>query len=419
MNIRLLAGLFLMAICFSSGTVYAGNVDCPTYYTCPDGVQVPYCETLASGDCSCIQSPESQCDSSSDEGDGGVPFTPSSGPSAPPLIIRNSIPPCASYGDLDDDGYVTYADRDLMLLHSVGDGDFTDDQESRADLDGNGQSGDAVDVALIVQFVAGDISTFPVCTSRGIPEDRTSGPSDPIVMPRSPKLMVAHENGGVQCSIDEPCKQGLECIEFPKVGRICAEPNPCSYYECPSGTSCMVAESYPAQVMCQCTGPDCSDDSGSTNTAEYNVQTRTVVVGVNGINVRSREVTISRTIPQNEGSGIVSKPKGVLKSGAFSAEYFGELILEGSGLYMTTSAGKRRVNILPEDVVGIPEMPAMESVEIELREDSGRPAYFVKGTKQAKLFFVIPISMEIETNVDAETGEIISMNKPWWSFIVW
>ena len=329
-------------------------------------------------------------------------------------------PPCASYGDLDDDGYVTYADRDLMLLFSVGDVDFTDEQKSRANLDGNEQSGDAVDVNLIVQFVAGDVSIFPVCTSRGILEDRTSGPSGPIVIPRPPGLDVAHEDGGAQCGVDEPCEQGgLECIMFPKVGLICAEPNPCSYYECPSGTSCMVAESYPAQVMCQCRGSDCSDDSDSTNTVAYDAQTRTVVVGVDGINVRQREVTISRTTSQNEGSGIVSKPKGVLKSGAFSAEYSGDLMFEESGLYMTTSAGKREINIMPEDVVGIPEMPAMGSVEIELREDSGRPAYFVKGANQGRLFFVLPVVIDVEAKVDAETGKLVSVDKPWWSFLAW
>ncbi len=330
----------------------------------------------------------------------------------------DKYPPCASYGDLDDDGYVTYADRDLMLLHSVGDGDFTDEQVSRADLDGNGQSGDAVDVNLIAQFVAGDVSIFPVCTS-GLPGDRTSGPSGPIVIPRSPDPDVAHEDGGVQCSIDEPCEQGLECIRFPKVGLICAEPDPCSYYECPSGTSCMVAESYPAQVMCQCRGPDCSIDSGSTNTVAYDAQTKTVVVGVNGINVRQREVTMSRTTSQNEGLGIVSKPKGVLKSGTVSAEYSGDLMFEESRLYMTTSAGKREINIMPEDVVGIPEMPDMESVEIELREDSGRPAYFVNGANQRRLFFVLPVVIDVEAKVDAETGKLVSVDKPWWSFLAW
>jgi len=333
------------------------------------------------------------------------------------ISIRAS--PCASYGDLDDDGYVTYADRDLMLLYSVGDGNFTDEQKSRADLDGNGQSGDAVDVNLIVQFVAGDINKFPVCTSQGVPGDRTSGPAGPVVIPGSPGLDEVHEADSVICSIDKPCGQGLECIRFPEVGLICAEPNPCSYYKCPSGTSCIVAESYPAQVMCQCTGPDCPDNSGSINTVQYNTQTRTVAFGTDSIDVRQREVTISRTTQQNEGLGIVSKPKGVLESGAVSAEYTGELMFQESKMYMNTSAGKRIVNILPEDAVGISEMPAMNSVGIELREDSGRPAYFVKGTNQERLFFILPVTIDVEAKVDAETGKLVSVKRPWWSFLAW
>jgi len=63
--------------------------------------------------------------------------------------------PCASYGDLDNDGYVTTIDRDMMVSYLVGDITFTAEQLLRSDLDVNGQSGDAVDINLINQYVVG------------------------------------------------------------------------------------------------------------------------------------------------------------------------------------------------------------------------------------------------------------------------
>jgi len=54
----------------------------------------------------------------------------------------------------------------------------------------------------------------------------------------------------IECDSENPCSEGKECISFPDIGNRCAEPNPCSYYRCPEGTECFLAESYPAQVIC-------------------------------------------------------------------------------------------------------------------------------------------------------------------------
>ena len=57
--------------------------------------------------------------------------------------------------------------------------------------------------------------------------------------------------------------------------------------------------------------------------------------------------------------------------------------------------------------------------KIELKERNEKPVYLVKTIKKARLFFLIPISMKIETQVNAQTGDVISVQKPWWSFFVW
>jgi len=54
----------------------------------------------------------------------------------------------------------------------------------------------------------------------------------------------------IGCDINTPCSNGLECIEFPEKGPLCADPDPCSYYECPEGKKCIIQESYPLKVIC-------------------------------------------------------------------------------------------------------------------------------------------------------------------------
>ena len=74
-----------------------------------------------------------------------------------------SLPPCDSYGDLDDDGYITDNDLSLFKQLSIGDLTPTEEQEKRADLNGNGEAGDAGDLVLIKSYVLGEIDTFPIC----------------------------------------------------------------------------------------------------------------------------------------------------------------------------------------------------------------------------------------------------------------
>lgn len=58
---------------------------------------------------------------------------------------------------------------------------------------------------------------------------------------------------------------------------------------------------------------------------------------------------------------------------------------------------------------------------IELKEvgkgDSAKLAYEVKTQKKSKLFGLFGKNMKVEAQVNAETGEVIQTNKPWWAFL--
>ncbi len=111
--------------------------------------------------------------------------------------------------------------------------------------------------------------------------------------------------------------------------------------------------------------------------------------------------------------------KGTLQTPAISIEYEGDLAVFGSKLVMKTSTGQQQINILPKDAVDISNMPQSSVKKVELKEKSQKPVYSVSGMRQARLFFIMPVSMEIDTEVDAGTGSIISVSKPWWSFLAW
>lgn len=58
---------------------------------------------------------------------------------------------------------------------------------------------------------------------------------------------------------------------------------------------------------------------------------------------------------------------------------------------------------------------------IELKEvgegNMTRAAYEIRAEKRARLFGFIPADLPVESQIDAETGEVIRERRPWWSFL--
>lgn len=214
------------------------------------------------------------------------------------------------------------------------------------------------------------------------------------------------------CDAMRSCGEGLECYSFPSIGLRCAQPNPCSYYKCPAGTQCLIAESYPGKLTCSCTGPECPISSDAETVVEYDVLTKTTIyiTKSNGEPV-SNNITIWKATTGN---------RGILETATTSVGYIGELAVENSKLVMETSAGKNPINIMPEAAIAASETPDNKSIKkIELKEESQKPIYFIEGVKRARILFVFPVSLDIKTKISAETGKVISIEKPWWSFLAW
>lgn len=62
-----------------------------------------------------------------------------------------------------------------------------------------------------------------------------------------------------------------------------------------------------------------------------------------------------------------------------------------------------------------------ENCQIELKEvgqgEQTRAAYEVQAQKQVKVLGLFKAKMQVQAQIDAENGEVISSKKPWWAFI--
>ncbi|HLD58925.1 MAG TPA: hypothetical protein VI977_04800 [archaeon] len=75
------------------------------------------------------------------------------------------------------------------------------------------------------------------------------------------------------------------------------------------------------------------------------------------------------------------------------------------------------VSILPENAKQIVEdsLGASQVKKVELDFIEQKPVYKIQSSKQTMLFGFIPIQMQINTQINAQNGEIEKIEKPWWS----
>lgn len=211
----------------------------------------------------------------------------------------------------------------------------------------------------------------------------------------------------IWCDAENPCPEALDmdCFSFPGLGLRCARRgDPCSYYQCPLGTECGLGMTYPAQVICSGT---CEGDECETGVS-YDVVTGEIEF------IKNDKKQLTEITLHTAGS------RGILETATTSVEYSNELTIRESKLFMKTSVGEKQISILPEDVIAMPETPDKESVkDMELKEEAGEPIYSLMWEESAKLLGIFPVTLETETRVSAGAGELISVNKPWWSFLAW
>ncbi len=77
----------------------------------------------------------------------------------------------------------------------------------------------------------------------------------------------------------------------------------------------------------------------------------------------------------------------------------------------------RRIKLLPDQVQErIRERleKRFEDENITLNEDG---SYEYRAHKRARLFFIFPVRLKVQAEIDSETGEIMKVRNPWWGFL--
>ncbi|MBR9679544.1 MAG: hypothetical protein GOU99_00675, partial [Candidatus Altiarchaeota archaeon] len=67
---------------------------------------------------------------------------------------------------------------------------------------------------------------------------------------------------------------------------------------------------------------------------------------------------------------------------------------------------------LPDELVDVLKA---STAELELTEENGTAIYAGSAQKQFRLFAIIPINANVKLKANAETGQVMSMEKPWWT----
>ena len=124
------------------------------------------------------------------------------------------------------------------------------------------------------------------------------------------------------------------------------------------------------------------------------------------INEKNEELIVSK---KEKTKGVVIESKGYI------VETSEKVKIDSNGL----SIAGRQINVLPNSAaqkVETENNAKAEAIELKLIEE--KPVYEINAVKKAKLFWIIPVEISITATVNAQTGEVEKIEKPWWSFLV-
>jgi hypothetical protein len=119
------------------------------------------------------------------------------------------------------------------------------------------------------------------------------------------------------------------------------------------------------------------------------------------IDVEGREIRIE---PSPEGLTLVEG--GVKARGDVELEYENKTLI--------AAKSRKAIRLLPSQVKG---KVAGRLKEIEI-QDKEIPKYIAKVEEKGKLLWFIPVKVKMDYEINAETGKVVKVKKPWWSFLV-
>lgn len=112
---------------------------------------------------------------------------------------------------------------------------------------------------------------------------------------------------------------------------------------------------------------------------------------------------------------------------AFNGSGANEIEIEEQGVRVRTRenlmlssnqmvAGNANVLITPAGIQEKLKLKSMDQARLYVQD--GTPYYGVNGTKQGKLLWVMDVEIPLQTQINAQSGNIQNQQGPWWAFLV-
>lgn len=130
-------------------------------------------------------------------------------------------------------------------------------------------------------------------------------------------------------------------------------------------------------------------------------------------------IDVNLEIENKSESITISKKAGadalIIDSNGIKAEISTPIRVDENGLKLE----EKDVKVLPNQAVQRMRTQINATAKkISLSISQEVPVYEIQAVQKAKLLWIIPIELEIKTTVNAQTGEVGRIERPWWSFLV-
>jgi hypothetical protein len=130
---------------------------------------------------------------------------------------------------------------------------------------------------------------------------------------------------------------------------------------------------------------------------------------------------------QQQANRTMIQAGGISVDCPLCSEMTQEQLQNGTQFYAKLSNGRNaEIKIMPDTasqtaLQRLNLRNCTDDCSIELKEanigDQVRAVYEVQAQRNSKVFGIFNARMQVQAQVDAETGEIIQVNKPWWAFL--
>lgn len=139
------------------------------------------------------------------------------------------------------------------------------------------------------------------------------------------------------------------------------------------------------------------------------------------IRQRIKNMTCEENCPLLNISYNNSLKKAVIISANLTAVVNSTIEIDNETVYIKTLKNVRKeLRVLPENASETAKLRVnyhmVRAVTVESGDDD--VYYAVKGTQLGKLLWIFPVEMDVQTDIDIDTGEVKRIHRPWWSFFV-